>query len=67
MFAWFEKIIDPGLVEGAMPASEHLDSSFVDINAGDFVAGFREAGSGDQADIARAKDAYVHWGLRIQS
>ena len=48
------------LVDRHFAAPQPRDLAVVDVDAGDVVAAFGEAGAGDQADIAGSNDRDFH-------
>jgi hypothetical protein len=55
-----DEIIQARLVDGHYAFFQLGDFFLADIDAGDVGAEFREAGAGDEADIAGADHDYVH-------
>src|SRR5262249_26927515 len=51
-----DEILEPGLYDGDLGAAQALDLLGHDVGADDVVAEMGEAGSGGQADVARADD-----------
>ena len=52
--------VEAGLVDRDLALLQALDLARVDVDADDVVAGFRQAGARDQADVAGAEDCDFH-------
>ncbi len=66
--------LEAGLVDGDPALLQDVDLARIHVEAQDVVAHFREAGAGDQADVARAdhrdlheRDAFVSWSRMLAS
>ena len=55
-----EQLFEPRLVDRHAALAELLDPAGILVDASDLPAEFREAGGGDEADIARPNHANVH-------
>ena len=55
-----DQAVQSRLVDGDLAAAQHLDLPGINVHAQDLVAHFRQAGPGDQADVARAIDGDLH-------
>ena len=58
-----DELLEPGLVDRDPARAQHRDLARVDVEAGDRVAGLREAGAGDEADVTGADDGDLHVAL----
>ena len=58
-----DELLEPGLVDRQHVVLELRDLGDVDVDARDVVAGLRETGADDEADVAGADDGDAHRGV----
>ena len=58
--AFSDKLAETGLVHRQVSVTEPLDARLVHVKADDVVADVRQAGSGNEADVAGADDSDLH-------